>query len=67
MKKPKTQPKLYRRGKKLNLKHTETGKIIPITVVMHDSRQGILTSEYEWIRTTDAKEWGWKGPYYEIV
>ncbi len=61
----------YRRGNKIILKNLDTGKKVPVTVIMHDTMQGFLAEnkegDYIWYREKSNEEHGWPGPYYECI
>ena len=63
---------VYRRGKEVILQDVESTVKIPVTIVMHDSKQGFLaenkeTGDWIWYREPDNKEYGWEGPYYKVM
>jgi|TARA_Y100000310_G_scaffold296155_1_gene328173 hypothetical protein len=72
VKKIKKLGKVYRRGKEITLQDVESEVKIPVTVIMHDSRQGFLaenkaTGDWTWYREPENKEYGWEGPYYKVM
>ena len=63
---------VYRRGKEIVLQDVESKDKIPVTIVMHDSKQGFLaedkeTGDWIWYREPENKDNGWDGPYYKVV
>ena len=63
---------VYRKGKEIILEDVESKNKIPVTIVMHDSKQGFLaedkeTGDWIWYRVPENKDNGWDGPYYKVV
>ena len=60
---------IYKRGNRIILqREDDKRRKKTVTVVMHDSMQGILAvdskGEYCWYRERSSKEHGWPGPYW---
>ena len=60
---------IYKRGNRIILqREDDKRRKKTVTVVMHDSMQGILAvdskGEYCWYRDRSNKEHGWPGPYW---
>ena len=63
---------VYRKGKEIILEDVESKNKIPVTIVMHDSKQGFLaedkeTGDWIWYRAPENKDNGGDGPYYKVV
>jgi len=62
---------VFRRGQHIVLQDIETKEKVTVTVVMHDTMQGILAINkedvYTWYREESNAEHGWPGPYYTCI
>ena len=62
----------YKRGHRILIQQEEDKRRKKtVTVIMHDSMQGILAEdaqgEYTWYRQRSNEEHGWRGPYWTVI
>ena len=63
---------IYKRGNKILIQQdNDKRRKKTVTVIMHDSMQGILavdaSGEYTWYRQSSNEENGWEGPYWTVI
>ena len=63
---------IYKRGNKILIQQeNDKRRTKTVTVIMHDTMQGILavdaSGEYTWYREQSNEEHGWEGPYWTVI